>query len=182
MGYVYSEKFRLKILRQMVGPNAKSAVQLAKETGVYHSTISRWLKAAEEVALMAKQTGEDESAVAQAIATDKRPEDWTAKEKLHAVMEAEGLSQNELGAFLRERGLHEIHLEDWRATILGSLECHTRTVRKGEAKQIRELKKELRRKEKALAEAAALLVLKKKVDALWGSEDEEDDTEPKSGR
>ena len=46
--------------------------------------------------------------------------------------------------------------------------------------RIKELERELRRKDKALAETAALLVLKKKVQAIWG--DEDDDTEPKSGK
>ena len=44
---------------------------------------------------------------------------------------------------------------------------------------MRELEKQLRRKDRALAEAAALLVLQKKIQALWG--DEDDDTEPRSG-
>ena len=102
-----------------------------------------------------------------------------AQEKLHAVMEASALSDDELGAFLRERGLHEVHLEDWRETVLESLEGHPRAA-KGEKTRIHKLEQELRRKEKALAETAALLVLQKKVNAIWGSsEDEAEDTPEK---
>jgi transposase-like protein len=108
----------------------------------------------------------------------KRPQDWTAAEKLDAVLEASRLGEAELGEFLRTRGLHREHIEQWRSAAEGGL------ARPGqvspEARRVRELEKELRRKEKALAEAAALLVLKKKVEAIWG--DEDDDTEPKSGK
>jgi transposase len=52
---------------------------------------------------------------------------------------------------------------------------HTRSL---EARRVRELEKELRRKDKALAEAAALLVLQKKVQAIWG--DADDDTTKES--
>ncbi len=97
------------------------------------------------------------------------------------VVESRGLADEELGAFLRKEGLHQAQLDVWLATARSSL-----SVRKGpkkasaESKRIRELERELRRKEKALAETAALLVLKKKAQAIWG--DEDDDTEPRSGR
>ncbi len=45
---------------------------------------------------------------------------------------------------------------------------------------MRELERQLRRKDKALAEAAALLVLQKKAQALWG--DADDDTDPETDR
>jgi len=177
MGSVYSKQFKLKMLRQMVGPNAKSAVQLARETGVCHSTISRWLQAANGVEVVSNKS-KRKSDVPRPK-PEKRPEDWTAEEKLHAVLEAAGLADEELGAFLRERGLHEVHLKDWRETVLDSLNQHQRAG-KGENNRIRRLERELRRKDKALAEAAALLVLQKKAREIWG--DADDDTEPRSDK
>jgi len=112
----------------------------------------------------------------------KRPQDWTAEEKLQAVIEAAGLSEEELGEFLRRQGLHGAQLQQWRDGVLAGLEQSSkRGSRKSspEARRVRELERELDRKEKALAEAAALLVLKKKVRKIWG--DEADDTSPKSG-
>jgi transposase len=111
----------------------------------------------------------------------QRPQDWSPEEKLRVVVESRSLSDEELGSFLRKEGLHQAQLEEWSATAHSSLQ-----VRKGpkkpsaESKRIRELERELRRKEKALAEAAALLILKKKAQAIWG--DEDDDTEPRSDR
>ena len=94
--------------------------------------------------------------------------------------EASALADDELGEFLRQRGLHQIHLDDWRATILDSLRKHPRAKKRSESKRVKQLEREVRRKEKALAAAAALLVLKKKAEAIWG--DEDDDTEPKNGK
>jgi len=114
--------------------------------------------------------------------TPKRPQDWTAEEKLSAVIEAAALSDEELGAFLRRKGIHGAQLKEWRQIVLSGLEKRPPRLSKkstAEARRIRELERELARKEKALAEAAALLVLKKKAQAIWG--DGDDDTAGKNG-
>jgi len=106
---------------------------------------------------------------------DKDDKKWTAAEKLRVVIEAAKLKDSELGEFLRREGLHEAQLQQWRAEAEAGL---TEAARKGrrspEARRIRELERELRRKEKALAEASAIIILKKKLAVLWG--DEDDDT------
>jgi hypothetical protein len=110
----------------------------------------------------------------------RRPQDWTAKEKLDAVTEASGLSEEALGAFLRTKGLHEAQLEQWRKKAEEALSGQGDTkARRSNSLRIRELERELRRKDKALAETAALLILKKKLAALW--EDEDDATKPSNG-
>jgi len=111
----------------------------------------------------------------------RRPQDWSAEEKYAVMIEAASLPDEELGAFLREKGLHQANLTQWRQemlTGLGKSKSHS-SKRSFEARRIRELERELARKEKALAEAAALLILKKKAQALWG--DEDDNTAPKKG-
>jgi transposase-like protein len=106
----------------------------------------------------------------------KRPNDWSAEDKLKVVMEAASLDEEQLGAFLREKGLHLTHLEQWRLQMLDALKnTPSKKVAKGkkdDTKRIRALEKELTRKDKALAEAAALLMLKKKVHDIWGDEDD----------
>ncbi|HEX5100452.1 MAG TPA: hypothetical protein VFV94_13180 [Polyangiaceae bacterium] len=101
----------------------------------------------------------------------RRPDEWSAQEKLEAVLEAKRLSEAELGEFLRSRGLHEQQLREWEAAAVESLRGRKASGKSAEAKRVKELERELRRKEKALAEAAALLVLRKKAEALWGAED-----------
>ena len=95
---------------------------------------------------------------------------WSAEEKLAALLEYERLSEEERGKFLRGKGLHEVHLARWKKEILEGLKLKPFAGGKKDPqrKRIAALEKELRRKEAALAEAAALLVLKKKADAIWG--------------
>jgi len=111
----------------------------------------------------------------------KRPQDWTAEEKWALVLEAAAVPQAELGAFLRRKGLHEAQLVEWRDAAMAGLQRPSKRERKAaniERLRVRKLERELRRKDKALAEAAALLVLKKKAQEIWG--DEDDTTEPEN--
>ena len=114
----------------------------------------------------------------------KRPLDWSAAAKLTAVLESSELSDDELGEFLRRKGLHEAQLTEWRERLSKAapdvFDPPRRQKPSLEKKRIRELTKELWRKDKALAETAALLVLKKKAQAIWG--DEDDDTDPRNGK
>jgi transposase-like protein len=116
--------------------------------------------------------------------TPKRPKDWSPEQKMQAVLESSQLSDDDLGGFLRKKGLHESDLKQWRLEMLGGLQGSTSKknskVKSAEAKRIRQLEKEIFRKDKALAETAALLVLKKKAQAIWG--DEDDGIPPKNGK
>jgi len=99
---------------------------------------------------------------------ERRPQDWTAEEKLNAILEYEKLNDEERGKYLRERGLHSIHIERWKEEIIKELKSSKLNKKDLRDKKIKELEKELRRKDKALAETAALLVLKKKAQDIWG--------------
>ena len=161
----YSEKFKARMVQRLTGPNAVSAFALAKEMGLPQPTLSRWLREA-KVGDMKKKPKRGSSA---------RAKRWTPEEKYRVVMEAAAVRDEELGALLRREGLHEADLERFRqevqdAAMLGLRSGAGATKKAPEDKRIKELEKELHRKEKALAEAAALLVLRKKVHALWGGE------------
>ena len=102
-------------------------------------------------------------------------------------MAAAALPPEELGAFLRREGVHEAEVEQWRAAILeaGTSALEGGSAAKGsgrgaDGKRIKELERELRRKDKALAETAALLVLQKKVREIWG--DGDDGTDEGNGK
>jgi transposase len=171
----YSEGFKARMVQKMLDPAAMSACGLSRETGVPQGTLSRWLRRARMVNGVSKR-GKHPKGTGDPAA--RRPQDWSADEKLEAVIYASTLTEEELGAFLREKGLHEADLVAWRKTVLTASRAALsgERPRKGrkqskEARRIRELEKELDRKEKALAEAAALLVLKKKVQQIWGDED-----------
>ncbi len=180
----YSEAFKSKMVQRMTGPRGKTATALASEVGISQPTLSRWLRSAQAtVAVMSKapaqvtdRSPEQPEQPEQPPKIAKRPEDWRAEERLRAVIESSKLTDAELGAFLRREGLHEATLRQWRAAALAGLGPQ-RSMR-SEQKRLQDLEKELRRKDKALAEAAALLVLQKKVRAIWG--DGDDDTEGKN--
>jgi transposase len=162
----YSAAFKTRVLQRLVGPHAVSATALAKELGVSQESLSRWLRQARSVGEMP--------------ASKKQ---WTGAEKLRVVTAAAGLTGSDLGAFLRREGLHEAQLAAWREAAEAALGAPAARPRPGgspEAQRIGELERELRRKDRALAETAALLVLKKKVRAIWG--DEDDATGPPSER
>ena len=167
----YSEKFKRKMVQRMSLPGGPSATALSQEIGVSQSCLSRWLR---EAGKMELTQPEQESRETREISMPKRPQDWEWEEKLRVVMEARGKKGEELGALLRKEGIHEVDLRDWEMTIRGSLNRRGRKPSRNAAdvKRIKELERELRRKEKALAETAALLVLKKKVDAIWGDGDD----------
>ncbi len=175
----YTKGFKASMVKKLAAPGGPSATQLAQEVGVPQSTLSRWLS-------QAGSFGDGHGAVSpdtpRRPMPAKRPQDWTAEEKLEAVIAAAAIPEAELGEFLRRQGLHQAQLREWRQQILASLEQRsTRSAKKPtpEARRVRELERELTRKEKALAEAATLLILKKKAQAIWG--DGGDDTSPKSG-
>lgn len=168
MAMEYSEAFRNRMVRRMIGPSAVSAHTLAGEVGVTQPTLSRWLRDASIVDAVKKPKRR------RAERRAKRVSDWSAEEKLKAVVEAASLGEAELGAWLRQKGLLEEDLARFRADALAGLTKPRKGKSgTGEQKRIKELERELRRKDAALAETAAVLVLRKKAAALWGEEGED---------
>jgi hypothetical protein len=145
------------MVQRLTGNNAVSASQLARQTGVRQQNLSRWLQEARSLPSMAdkpKPTGGER----------------TVEQKAHVLAEAAKLDGEALTAYLEREGVKFAEYEQWRIALEEGGAAATSTNRR-----IRYLERELARKEKALAEAAALLLLKKKVESLDG-EDEADDT------
>jgi len=172
---VYSEKFREKMVQKMMGPGSMTANALSKEVDVHQSTLCRWIREA-KVGGMSKAKDD------LGRSRGRRRKRWTPEEKVRVVMEAGALRAEDLGAFLRREGLHEADLERLRDEVRQAAMDGLRgkRQRKGlspEQKRVRQLEKELRRKDMALAEAAALLVLRGKVRAFLSAEEEGDTDE-----
>jgi len=168
------------MVQKLTGPGALSISELSKDIEVPRSTLSRWLSHSGNKASIGFSNNLYENSINNMTA--KRPSNLKPEEKLKIVNEAASLSDERLGAFLRIRGVHETHLEQWRLQMLGGLGKAEKKPKtnSAEIKRIRELEKELKRKDRALAETAALLVLKKKVQEIWG--DEDDNTVTASGK
>ena len=172
----YSDMFKNAMIQKMTGPDAISASALSKQVDVSQPTLSKWLRMAGVGPSYAFPNNAHEYTKMAKIKDSKRPNDWSAEDKLKVVVEASSLDDEQLGAFLRSKGLHQTHLDQWRSQMLNALQngsSKKKSRRKNvEVKRIRALEKELNRKDKALAETAALLVLKKKVQEIWGDEDD----------
>ena len=172
----YPDMFKNAMIQKMTGPDAISASALSKLVDVPQSTLSKWLRMAGVGSSYNFPNNFKEYVTMAKTNKPRRPRDWRPEEKLKVVMEAASLDDEQLGAFLREKGLHKTHLEQWRLQMLDGLQDNfskkTAKQKKKDAKRIRALEKEIHRKDKALAETAALLVLKKKVQEIWGDEDD----------
>ena len=171
----YSAAFKASMIKKMTGRTAVTATVLASETGVSQATLSRWKREASSVLSVPKS----KPAPPTERPEPKRAQDWTPEEKFRALMETSALPGPELGEYLRRHGLYSDQLSTWRAEAMGALGHQpAKGKRTPEQREIRRLEREVRRKDKALAETTALLVLKKKFDALFV--DEDSDTSPES--
>lgn len=161
----YSAAFKANMVKKLL-LGGTTATSLSARTGVAQPTLSRWLRDAREKGMSSSK---------QTPRTARRPSEWKPEEKLRMLAEADGLANDELGELLRREGLHEADLMEWRRATLAALGSTGKGASdSAQGRRVRELEKELHRKDRALAEAAALLVLQKKSQELWG--DEDDDT------
>lgn len=160
----YSESFKASMVKKLMMPRGPTASALSIRTGICQPTLSRWLRDA-------KEEGMPQSKLP--VRGARRPEEWGPEEKLALLTQSEGLAGEDLGELLRREGVHEADLAEWRSAALVGLGTRPKTSAvSGDARRVRELERELLRKDKALAETAALLVLKKKVQEYWGDEDD----------
>jgi transposase len=136
------------MISRLTGSNAESACQVSRETGVSQQSLSRWLGEARSLPQ---------------VATKKRTsKTWTIDEKVRVMAASSKLTGTDLTTMLQREGLLLAELEQWRLALGEDASASKATI-----KRIRTLERELARKEKALAEAAALLILKKKLDHYW---------------
>ena len=143
------------MVQKLLLPGGPSVLTLSRETGVSEQSLYNW-----KVKYQNRGSGEFQ----------RSPRQWTNEEKYEALLEAARLTGEDLGKWLREKGLRSEHVEIWRHEMKKNLNQQEKNTELKEAKnRIKEL--ERHRKDKALAEMSALVVLKKKVGLLWGDED-----------
>jgi transposase-like protein len=157
----YSPERKEAVLRKMMPPHNRSIKQLAQEEGISEATLFNWRKQAREKGLLLPDG-------------DNGPEGWSARDKFAAVLETAALNEADLAEYCRQKGIYPEQLLQWRRVCEKANDWdrensrRLKTEKKADRQRIRQLERELNRKEKALAEAAALLVLQKKAQAIWG--------------
>lgn len=164
----YSEERKAAVLKKLLPPVNRTVVSVSAEEGISDVTLYSWLKQCRERGMPvpgSRKTGED----------------WSAEAKLAVVIETAALSETELNAYCREHGLYVEQIRSWKAACLQgagqqqSQHEETQRQQKQSKKAIRKLEAELRRKDKVLAETTSLLVLSKKLEALYGEDRDNED-------
>jgi len=147
----YSDEFKARAVARLLPPESAAIPRLSQEIGVSVATLERWMSDALS-----------------------RPAEraWTAAARLEAVITTAAMDEAQRSAWCREQGLFPSDLQQWRQSAMTALSqpeearASPQETRE-DRKRIKELERDLRRKEKALAETAALLVLSKKLEALF---------------
>lgn len=163
----YSKEFKNKIISRMLPPNNESISSLAKETQLNEQTLRNWRNQARKSGIATP-------------ANNQKPDRWSSQDKFLSVLETASMNEAELAEYCRKKGIYSEEIKAWKDICMnangGMAEEAFRLNKelKSRSEEIKDLEKELQRKEKALAETAALLVLRKKINAIWGTEKEED--------
>ena len=167
MNHQYSEKLKHSMAAKILMPGGPSALSLSHETGISQTALSKWARfyKGKGISFMTNEA--------------RRPKDWSGKERFKAIMTSQTLKGAELGAYLRKNGLTTAHLEKWKQEFINGTDKPKigrppkSPVEKKLRKEVKILKRDLHRKDKALAEASALLILKKKAQEIWGTPEDE---------
>lgn len=165
----YSEERKAAVLKKLLPPANRTVVSVAAEEGISNVTLYSWLK-------QCRQQG--------VPVPGQRPtaDEWSPEAKLAVVIETAPMSEAELSAYCRQKGLYVEQIKRWKdACLQGASGQRERenTVKKQQKdarKTIKQLQTEIRRKDRALAETTALLVLSKKLEALYGSDQDNEDS------
>jgi len=160
----HSIEFKKSAVKKYLSRGNRSVNEVLQEIGIASPTIYQWRDQFANVSGMTKST---------------KPQTRSASEKLKALMEFDALPDEKRGEYLRKNGLHEEHLAEWRQQIEEAFTPKKRSLQERqelavEKNKVKQLEKEIRRKDKALAEVSALLVLKKKADLIWGTTEEDE--------
>ncbi len=144
-------------MTQILTRGDRTITSVCEEAGVSRRTATKWVQRCGTV---------------RAHPTLRGQMKWTAEAKLKALVETVGLAETELGLYLRREGLYSHQIMAWRAEVIAHFETMPKCAKDARDETIRQLEREILRKDKALAEASALLILQKKVDLIWGNKHE----------
>ena len=157
----YSLELKNSVIAKMMPPENKSITQIARETGLPEATLNQWRRKARATGCVVP--GDNQEA-----------ERWSTQDKFLIVVETASMSEAELAEYCRSKGLFTEQLRAWRDACMqanGGVAKEATSYQqelKQSARRVKELEKEIQRKDAALAETAALLVLRKKALAVWG--------------
>ena len=168
----YSPERKVAVWKRMLPPNNMVMRQLSQEEGISEATLHKW---------RAEVRGKDQLMPD----ADEGPE-GLSRDKFAAVLETAALNEADLAEYCRQRRLYPAQIAAWRSACEQANDWDRASsarlgrATKEEKKRVKDLERELARKDRALAETAALLVLRKKVAAIWGTATRTHDQHPTS--
>ena len=157
---IYSREFKEALVTKIMNRGSSTRAEVCETAGIRPTTAHRWQKLAI-------------TPITPGMKTKIKNKRWSAQEKFKAVGATMFASEGETGAYLRQEGLHSQQLEEWRCQALTALEppAARSNTKDPRDERIKQLEREVLRKDKALSEASALLILQKKTNLIWGDED-----------
>ncbi len=158
----YANEEKQQILERLQAPKNESVSALSEELDIPRSTLYSWIRKARKQGRVIPNN------------RSKPNSKWNKNDKVKIVMETYAMNEEELNSYCREHGLYKDTIKQWQKLMENAFDTPKKSPELIEAtKKNDELEKEIRYKDKALAEAAALLVLRKKARAIWGDPEEE---------
>lgn len=154
----YGQAFKDKAVARMLPPESAPAAEVALEVGVSASTLERWHS--------------------DALARSPGKKVWTAAARLDAVLVTAAMDESAKAGWCRANGVYLKDLQSWRESATQALAAPegmraSPSQTKQDRRRIKELERDLRRKNAALAETTALLVLSKKLEAIFHKDEDE---------
>ncbi len=170
MGIRHTQSFKIQAVEKALSRSSQTSLQeIADSLGVGYSTLGTWMSKSRKHEL--------ESVNPFMMTKEKRPADWSLEERLNMVIACASLDEEKMNAYCREQGVYTHHVVQWKEDFANGHSSASKAKSQTELKHLKKenkaLKKDLSRKEKALAETAALLVLQKKVNTIWGSDEDD---------
>ena len=163
----YTRRIKEAAIRMMLPPESKPLSKVSETLGIPLGTLKKWQQ-------------ELRASGHAAPANDDPADQWSSKDKFLIVVETINYNEAELSEYCRQKGLYPEQVKQWQEVCIranGEIPGQIAELMqqdKAMQRELRQVKKELQRKDSALAETAALLVLQKKAQAIWGTPDEED--------
>lgn len=151
----YTQEQREWAVEQMMPPFNRRIVELAKATGITTVTLRTWQKAARDEGKLVPASG-------------NKSDRWSSADKFRMVLECAPLNEVELSEYCRRKGVYPEQIEQWRLACEQANQQGQEKSNKEQAKRIKELERQLKRKDAELVEAEVLLDLQKKLEAIWG--------------
>ncbi len=162
----FSQSFKIQAVEKALNrSNETTQQEVADKLGIGLSTLGKWI--------IKSRNNELEASSLDTMTQEKRPQDFSLEERLNLIIRCSSLEESEMNQFCREEGIFAHHIKQWKDDFTKNQSPSNGAKESKQLKaEIKTLKKEINRKDKALAETAALLVLQKKVQAIWGSDED----------